>query len=205
MIEIDNILDVEKQLDGIDVAIFDLDDTLYSEKEYVRSGFDALGRTYPNVVDFSKRLWNAFVQKKQAIDFVLGQEGLTKEKENCLTVYRQHAPSISLYSGVYEMLERIGEKRSLGIITDGRVEGQKAKISALGIANLFEKIIITDELGGAGYRKPDKTSFVLMREFFKTEYSKMCYVGDNLSKDGLAPEELGMLFIHFKNSDGLYR
>ena len=33
MIEIDNILDIEKYIDGLDAVIFDLDDTLYSEKD----------------------------------------------------------------------------------------------------------------------------------------------------------------------------
>ena len=47
MITITNILDVEKHLDAIDTVIFDLDDTLYSEKDYVRSGFNAVAEAFP--------------------------------------------------------------------------------------------------------------------------------------------------------------
>lgn len=38
MIEIDKITDVSNYIDDLKAVVFDLDDTLYSEKEYVRSG-----------------------------------------------------------------------------------------------------------------------------------------------------------------------
>ena len=120
-------------------------------------------------------------------------------------MYRNQKPTISLYPGVYEMLQRIGKDKKLGIITDGRIEGQKAKIKALGLEQLFDKIIITDELGGIEFRKPNTKAFVLMKEYFNAEYAKMFYIGDNIKKDGIAPEQLGMAFIHFQNKDGLYK
>lgn len=205
MIEIDNVFDVEKYLDGVDVVLFDMDDTLYSEKDYVKSGFDEIAKAYPSVKDFSRRLWNAFLERKPAIDYVLKQEGLLKEKENCLLIYRNQRPAISLYPGVYDMLLRIGKRKKLGIITDGRVEGQKAKIEALSLEKIFDRIIITDELGGIDFRKPNTKAFVLMKEHFGSDYSKMCYIGDNLEKDGMAPEQLGIEFIHFQNKEGLYK
>ena len=205
MIEIDNILDVEKHLNGIDVVIFDLDDTLYSEKDYVRSGYDAIAKAYPNIKDLSQKLWDAFLDQKPSIDFVLEQEGLLKEKDNCLAIYRNQNPTISLYPGVYEMLQRIGKDKKLGIITDGRIEGQRAKIKVLGLEHQFDRIIITDELGGIEFRKPNTKAFVLMKEYFNIKYTKMCYIGDNIKKDSIAPEQLGMKFIHFQNKDGLYR
>lgn len=45
MVIITNILEVEQHLDGITGVIFDLDDTLYSEKQYVRSGYKAVSET----------------------------------------------------------------------------------------------------------------------------------------------------------------
>ena len=39
MLEISDILEVRKHIEGLKAVIFDLDDTLYSEKEYVRSGY----------------------------------------------------------------------------------------------------------------------------------------------------------------------
>ena len=205
MIEIDNILDVEKYIDNLDVVIFDLDDTLYSEKDYVRSGFNAIAAKYPNVKNMAQKLWNAFLEGRPAIDYVLEQENLMKERDNCLSIYRKHRPEIHIYDEAKEVLLRIEKTKRIGIITDGRPEGQKAKIRALGLDKFVDKIIITDELGSVKYRKPNPEAFLLMQKTFNCDFSKMCYIGDNIKKDGIAPEKLGMMFIHFKNIKGLCR
>ena len=96
------------------------------------------------------------------------------------------------------MLLRLKTNKKLGLITDGRVEGQKAKIAALGIDKLFDKIIITDELGGVEFRKPNAKAFELMKEYFSSDYKKMCYIGDNLLKDNLASKDL-RLFVFYNN------
>ena len=49
MIVIEQILDCESHLENIDAVIFDLDDTLYGEKEYVRSGYQAVAAGFPQV------------------------------------------------------------------------------------------------------------------------------------------------------------
>ena len=205
MIEINNILDVEKCLDGIDVVLFDLDDTLYLEKDYVKSGYQAIAKEYPNIQNCAEKLWDAFLHGEQAIDYVLKKEELLSEKERFLKIYRFQTPNIQLSPGVKEMLIRLKAKKKLGIITDGRIEGQTAKIKSLGLEELFERIIITDELGGIQFRKPNSKAFELMREYFSSDYNKMCYVGDNLKKDCQAPNKLGMTFIYFNNHNGLYR
>ena len=202
MIKINDILEVEQYIDDMDVVIFDLDDTLYSEKEYIRSGFVEVGNMYPFIHDLPNRLWNAFLDGKPAFDFVLSQEGLIREKEKCLDIYRNHFPHIHLYPGVKEMIYRIKANKMVGIITDGRPEGQRAKIKALGLEN--ENVVITDELGGIEYRKPCEKAFVLMKEYFRTDFSRMAYVGDNMKKDFTAPVKLGMRSIFFNNVDGLY-
>ena len=204
MIEINNILDVEKHINDIEVVIFDLDDTLYLEKDYVRSGFEVVGKSFPQIDNFSKKLWEAFLKKEKAIDYVLNCENALSLKDDCLSIYRNHQPHISLLAGVPSMIKNISKTKHVGVITDGRPEGQRLKIQALGLDKLAEKIIITDELGGIEYRKPNKKAFEIMKEFFNVDFKKMCYVGDNLSKDGIAPEALGMKFIYFHNADGLY-
>ena len=93
---------------------------------------------------------------------------------------------------------------NIGIITDGRVEGQEAKIKVLQLDKLVDKIIITDALGGTEFRKPSTKSYVLMSEYFNTNYSDMIYVGDNLKKDFIACEKLGIRAVYFANQDGLY-
>ncbi len=207
MIEMQNVTEVMQHLDGLKAVIFDLDDTLYGEKEYVRSGYCAVARLLPQVEDAEQKLWDAFENKKSAIDEVLISEGIFTEelKKKCLETYRFHQPDIHLYRGVMEMLVALRKQRFLlGIITDGRTEGQRAKIKALGLEQYIDHIIITDELGGIEYRKPNEKAFVLMKEYFRMEYSAMCYVGDNIRKDFIAPDKLGIKSIWFRNTDGLY-
>lgn len=68
----------------------------------------------------------------------------------------------------------------------------------------IDHIIITDELGGIEYRKPNEKAFVQMKAHFSVDYAEMCYVGDNIKKDFIVPEKLGMKSIWFQNKDGLY-
>ncbi len=207
MIEIHKITDVMQHIDSLQAVIFDLDDTLYGEKEYICDGYRAVAKYIPQVEDAAQKLWNAFVHKKFAIDDVLISEGIYTDelKQQCLQIYRQHLPDIHLYEGVQSMLINLRKRGYLlGLITDGRTEGQRAKVKALGLKQYFDYIIITDELGGTEYRKPNAKAFRLMKEYFSVEYAKMCYVGDNIRKDFVAPEELGMLPIWFRNKDGLY-
>lgn len=216
--------------------IFDLDDTLYSEKEYVKSGFKEVAKylskinvnihtninTNLDTADarhYEKLLWSFFEDRKPAIDtliFLLWEKtgtttGTTQEKlevikAECLKIYRtQENPDIHLYTGVKDMLssfKEIGFK--LGIITDGRPEGQRNKIKALSLEKLIDDIIITDELGGIQFRKPCDIAFRIIQRRWKFPASQIVYIGDNMSKDFQAPIQLGMKAVHFKNNDGLY-
>lgn len=207
MIEIASITEVKEYLQGLKAVIFDLDDTLYGEKEYIRSGYKAIADTMPQVEQMEEKLWMAFEQKKSAIDAVLIDEGIYTEelKQHCLSIYRSHQPIIHFYDGVEELLLqlRVGGYK-LGVITDGRPEGQSAKIKALGLDDLVDHIIITDELGGVQYRKPNKTAFVKMQKQLGILFEEMCYIGDNIKKDFIAPDMLGMRSIWFRNKEGLY-
>ena len=207
MLEISDILEVRKHIEGLKAVIFDLDDTLYSEKEYVRSGYGKIAAVIPEVENAAEKLWSLFEEKKPAIDELLKKENIQSEevKKACLHAYRYQTPDIHLYEGVTEMLSAFrAEGLKLGIITDGRPEGQRAKLQVLGLETMVDEIIVTDEFGGPEFRKPNPKAFETMKERLGVEYAEMCYVGDNTKKDFIAPEELGMRSIWFKNKDGLY-
>ena len=207
MLQIRRIAEIESLVDDVQAVIFDLDDTLYPEKDYVRSGYAAVAKEFAQIPDMAERLWQVFEQGGRAIDEVLEAFGLaTKEnKERALHIYRFHTPQIELYEGAREMLIRLRQNgKRLGMITDGRPEGQRAKIAALRLEPLFDEIIVTDELGGIEFRKPNECAFRLMQERLGVPFESMIYVGDNLKKDGIAPEALGMRFCHHLAPDGLY-
>lgn len=207
MIKIQNILDVPKYLSEIDAAIFDLDDTLYSEKEYIKSGYRAIENKCGEIENMAQKLWIAFEENKIPIDTVLKNENVfsIQKRDEYLNVYRANFPDIHLYSGVPEMLKNIRSQGiKIGIITDGRPDGQRLKLKALGLYDLVKNIIITDELGGETFRKPNETAYRIICEKLNVPFNRTVYIGDNPNKDFIAPEKLGMKSIFFCNPDGLY-
>lgn len=186
------------QIKGV---IFDLDDTLYSEKEYVRSGYKAVSDYLGS--GHEERLWGFFEKGKPAIDELLKELGREKEKAEVLDIYRSHKPNIHLYPGATEMISNLKDRGiKVGIITDGRPEGQRNKLEALGLE--VDDVIITDELGGIQFRKPCDIAFRIMMTRWRMNPADVIYVGDNPIKDFQAPQQLGMRSLWFKNADGLY-
>lgn len=196
--------DIDGRARPIKGVIFDLDDTLYPEKQYVRSGFRAVAKCLDRD-EAEEKLWNYFVDGKNAIDELLSEWGQQDQKEQCLHAYREHMPRIALYEGAEDMIRKLSaEGIYIGIITDGRVEGQKNKLAALGLDRLISDVIITDELGGVQFRKPNDIAFRIMQCRWGIPFEEMMYIGDNLNKDFQAPRQLGMRSLYFENKDGLY-
>lgn len=186
-------------------VIFDLDDTLYSEKEYVRSGYKAVAE-YLGSADYAEKLLSFFEDGRFAIDELLREIGRESEKGECLNVYRSHKPTIHLYDGVAEMIQELKEKGiKVGIITDGRPKGQRNKLESLGLDKMVEDVIITDELGGTQFRKPCDIAFRIMITKWRMNPADVMYVGDNAEKDFQSPQQLGMRSVWFRNEDGLYQ
>ena len=195
--------------------IFDLDDTLYNEVDYMFSGFTAiikyLNEKYNIKLDIcacTKMMIESYYIGEKPIDKLLKNNNIYDEKiiSECLYVYRNHFPNIILNDDIEKMLHSIKKKgKHLGIITDGRPEGQKAKIEALNIKKVFDYIIITDEIGGVEYRKPNKISYDMMRKHFDVKYEEMCYIGDNIKKDFIYPEKVGMKSIYYINNKSIIK
>lgn len=188
-----------KPASNIKALIFDLDDTLFPEEEYVKSGFKEVAKLFPCIPDFFNMLFESYSNSEKAIDNVLHNNNIYSEelKAKCLEIYRNHTPQISLTNEMNSMLNSYKRKNYLlGLITDGRVEGQNAKIKALSLEHIMDEIIITDSLGGPQFRKPCDIAFRIMQKRLNIPFIKMAYIGDNLQKDFFAPLQLGMQTIH---------
>lgn len=176
----------------IKAVIFDLDDTLISEREYIESGYKHISKlinneygigyneVYLNLMNLhnqtSKYVFNRFFDKYK---IAYSQETIMK----LVWEYRKHIPCINFYNDVIPCIELLKLKNiKLGIITDGYKESQKLKLNAVRAENYFDEIIITDELGSE-YWKPHPKSFEIMKERFNVEFNEMIYIGDNPEKD----------------------
>lgn len=191
----------------IKAVVFDLDDTLYPEYDYVLSGLTAAGERAQKaygIVGAKSELTELFASARDKVfDRFAQNHGLDR---SCVTdlveVYRAHTPDIKLTAEVKQTLNELHSRGyKLGIITDGRTNGQRAKITALGLNELVDEIIITDELGGE-YRKPNPKAFEVMSSRLGVELSEILYVGDNPQKD-FAIGKHGVKTVRILN-DGLY-
>lgn len=182
--------------------VFDLDDTLYLERDYVYSGFCAIAKVMGNDA-LADKLMDLFEEDRQN---VYQRAGFSDEECcRCVAVYRQHLPYISLGDGVKETLSALRVRGcQIGIVTDGRPQGQRNKIQALGLESMVDAIVVTDELGGETFRKPNPVAFQKIRETLGLSYEEMVYIGDNPTKDFVAPLMLGMHACWLRNPDGLY-
>ena len=188
----------------VSAVIFDLDDTLYPERAYVKSGYKAVA-DYLGNPDYADKLYGYFEEGKNAFDELLSEIGKEDERAKVLEIYREHKPEISLYPEFEKLINDLKSKGvKIGIVTDGRPNGQRNKIAALGLDKKADEIVITDELGGIQFRKPCDIAFRILQTRFRLPFEEILYVGDNPTKDFVAPMQLGMKSLYFKNDEGLY-
>lgn len=176
----------------IKAVVFDLDDTLISEHQYIESG-------YQKVAEFlnDKYGWSIETTKKRLLELLKKDSKnvfnrLFEEKQvnfdipeilELVSVYRNHLPNIEFFSDVIPTLQVLKENSiKLGIITDGYRETQNSKLKVLQAEKYFDSIIVTEELGRE-YWKPDPRAFEMMSDALGVQFDEMVYVGDNPKKD----------------------
>lgn len=197
----------------IKAVIFDLDDTLISEKEYVRSGFRqvAINISKEYNLDIDKvyeLLLDTFEEdSKNVFNRVFDKLNISYEIDDIkklVEIYRGHKPEIKLYDDAKYILDTLYKKGiKLGMITDGYKITQRNKLEVLNIENYFEYIVVTDELGRE-FWKPHSRPYEIMKDKLDLDYDEMVYVGDNVSKDFVTANKLGMNTIFINRIDGVY-
>ncbi|MEO1013294.1 MAG: HAD family hydrolase, partial [Bacteroidota bacterium] len=178
---------MDLRVDHKTVIVFDLDDTLYNEMDYLRSAYRYIARELDskNWERLFAKMFSLFRSREDVFQFV--SETYKTDKSRLLEVYRGHKPNLSLFNGAHELIQDIkGKNGKLGIITDGRSSTQRTKISALGLSKIVDKIVISGEIGS---EKPNETNYRIIEETFPGfDY---IYIADNLRKDFITPNRLG--------------
>jgi len=194
------------------VVIFDMDDTLFSEREFVRSGFAAVDVFLVKEFEFPgffSKAWELFSvgERRRIFDQVLSSapkiecsESLIKKM---LAVYRTHLPSIELFDDARWALEYYSTRVPLALVSDGYLQTQKNKANALGIDAFFQKIYFTDQWGEECW-KPSTCAFLKVEKGFNAHKDECVYISDNPKKDFIAPNQLGWDSIQIKRNTGEY-
>jgi putative hydrolase of the HAD superfamily len=191
------------------VVVFDLDDTLYLERDFVRSGFAAVGAwlgAHYGVVDFEAHAWDLFLagRRGDVFDRTLPQLGLDPQPglvRRLVEVYRQHPPTIGLEPAATELLEALGGRCRLAVLTDGYHDTQRRKIAALALDTRCRPIVCTDQWGRAHW-KPSPRGFVHIQQALEAPPERCIYIGDNPAKDFRAPKALGWRTLRLRHPLG---
>ncbi len=196
----------------IAAVVFDLDDTLYPEREYALSGFravaDAFADRLGNPSDSAAIMLRLFESehRPRVFDALLAEMGLTDDGaliERMLETYRNHIPTIRLFDDAEDALKALRADYRLGLLTDGRLGTQGLKIDALDLRDRFDAILITSELG-PGFSKPSPRPFEFISTRLQVLGSRSVYVADNPDKDFAGPNALGWMSIQIKRKGGIY-
>jgi putative hydrolase of the HAD superfamily len=179
--------------------IFDLDDTLYPEKEYVHSALSFAGKLIDYRFDIGESdhfLLGAYnAGKPDPIGYLFDRHKLPRHtKFEIISEMRAHLPDINLSFGAEIVLDCLRKKSiGFGIITDGRSVTQRAKMTALGCLDA-DFVSISEEVQ---IPKTDVARFLQVEAKYPGQ--KYCYIGDNPAKDFYAPNQLGWETVMLKN------
>lgn len=188
-------------------AIFDLDGTLISEREYVRGCLKNAGayieRTYGTQ--------DAYPELKRLLEIKWGkifnryfeQEKIHYDEmdiEKLLSVYRQTEPVTVLYPDVAVTLERLKNAGiKLALLTNGYRGIQRKKIEKADLERYFDLIMIPDEQGRE-YWKPSPWGYDLFLHKYDIRPEETIAIGD-MDHDFDTPAALGMTCIYIERAD----
>lgn len=193
-------------------VVFDIDDTLYPERDFVRSGYHAVGEHLRELLGrndtFEDWLWNRFVSGKTARAFndlseVFGLGLNPGGIRELVDIYHFHFPTIEPYSGISKLLYKLGREFSLGIVSDGPAQMQQNKLFALGFAGCFDAVVLTDDIA-EGSGKPDPAGFEVVSDALFIPHENCLYIADNPTKDFIAPNKLGWTTVRYVREGQIY-
>jgi putative hydrolase of the HAD superfamily len=195
------------------VVIFDLDDTLYPESQYVYSGFAAVSKWLAeNYAVDGMQTFALLTElhetgvRGDSFDRMLAACGLTEKVSvsELVKIYRSHSPVLSTHSWVVPLLQKLRARGAkVGLISDGYLEVQRNKWVALSLNDYFEHVLFTDSLGRELW-KPSTVPFETMLKKLSATPNEAVYIGDNAAKDFKGPNTIGMASIQVKSDSGCY-
>ena len=192
-------------------VVFDLDDTLFAERDYVLSGFAAVAcwaerRTGVPSAAALKDLVMMFRQGVRGDTFNrwLAARGLDPAlAPQMVEVYRSHRPAILPFPQVRPLLAELRGSAKLGLVSDGYAAVQRAKFDALGLEGYFDAVVFSDDMGRDCW-KPSNRPFERVLELLGVPANDTVYVGDNCIKDFLGARRAGLATICCTHAGGDY-
>ncbi len=172
------------------IIVFDLDDTLYDEITFVKSGFKEVSNFLEDITkEKSNLIYSELINilKKQGRgkifdDFLQKKNIFTKKLLlQCIKKYRYNQADLKPYQSAVKFLEKNKDK-SIYLVTDGNKNVQAHKVKLLKLNKCFKKIFITHRYG-IDKAKPSLYCFEKIKKIEKCRWDDLVYIGDNPLKD----------------------
>ncbi len=170
-------------------AVFDLDHTLfdrYATQKLCMKGFCeyfdvANGMTdeiATELVEYADKHFNHYGWEK-IFEYVVNKgtfKTVPSFESYCSFLLERFKHFAVPYEFTKPMLQELKDKGlKLGIITNGKSKTQRSKIKLLGFEEIFDEIIVSEEVGA---EKPDTKPFEIMSERLGIAPENLIYVGD---------------------------
>ncbi len=179
--------------------LFDLDHTLFDFDKSAEISLEKLIRSFG--IAYHPELQNTYSQVNRAVwqEFAAGTLPQAKIKTERFRRFataanlqfdpveagdrflQNLAEGIDLIPGTLDLMAQLRGNFKLGAVTNGLKEVQRSRLSRSALAEDFEVIVVSDEVGVA---KPDPAIFdVAFNAFGNPPKSSILYIGDSLKSD----------------------
>jgi putative hydrolase of the HAD superfamily len=185
----------------VKAVFFDLDYTLYDQRQYLLGSLAAVaeriaasvGREASELTASLRAVWEREgTDCPDLFDRWLRAEGLLDPRHvrMCVETFHDFAPlEMEPFPSTLRVLEALRERYRTGIITDGHATMQRSKIAALGLAARVDRVFLPYE---HRMKKPDPQIFRQVLREEGLEPHQMLYVGDHPIKDIMAASQAGL-------------
>jgi putative hydrolase of the HAD superfamily len=190
--------------------VFDLDDTLFPERQYALSGFAAVAEWAEGSLGIPSDQGYAELEayfnggvRGDTFNRWLEAHDLDSDRwiPEMVKCYRDHSPSLEPYPETHSVLQNLSGAYRLGLITQGHKPGQERKLEALELADTFEAVVIMGEEDREDW-KPSQVPFQRLLAEMDLQGDQAAYIGDNPLKDFVGARQLEMLTIWVRRPDG---
>ena len=195
-------------------VVVDLDDTIFPQAAYLAGAARAVGRAAQDagldadvVAAALKRQLRAGSDRGATIDRALAACGVPPARiaelvPALVAAFIGYQPDIlPRYPGADTALAALRRRYPLACLTDGNPDIQRAKLTATGVADAFDAVVITDELGGRTSRKPRPDGLLKIAQLFDVPPDALVVIGDRPGKDIAAASAVGARSIRVRTGE----
>lgn len=181
--------------------IFDFDNTLYAEKEYLFAAYQQIENelNVSGVADFLKKEFNTKGREKLFNKLILKFSLSEPEIEKCLRVLRtiQLSSPLHLTPGISTLLHTLrAQNKTLALLTNGNVQQQKNKLqqTEIDLYQCFDEVVFAQEIAP----KPSAESVNYILKKTALPATAAILIGDS-DVDRQAAKNAGVAFLHADN------